>query len=408
MKFYDLWQGYLEDADNLDWLNTEDLFLIEEEQKYLIGYHLSSWRDDEKYSAHDDKRLVMTGAFEDGYVPLKSTNKALMEKIIEEFRRTNTISIINTSNYENWFLWLGRSALYHFFPFSPSGLDNQISLTYHVVSLALSLANYGELKGPSKFIGSAEERIKEDYLRILRYFRFFIEYSKTDYDKNTIKYIKQNINGLNKVSNERIFIELKKILSLQNVNKLFLNTQSKEIILNIFPQFKFYERLNKIENLEEKLKINYDSDLILALLIIDQSNNYEYFCHKYKTSNNMRNRFKNISKHFEEIKNKSFFSEKNIKRSVYFLDKKYVKDLLFFSICLNNKIEISKIKKLIGFINNFKIPKFPISGDELKNKYGYESGELLGKKLKDLEKKWIENNFFIDDKEVEKSLNKFN
>jgi tRNA nucleotidyltransferase/poly(A) polymerase len=122
----------------------------------------------------------------------------------------------------------------------------------------------------------------------------------------------------------------------------------------------------------------------------------------------MRNRFKNISKHFEEIKNKSFFSEKNIKRSVYFLDKKYVKDLLFFSICLNNKIEISKIKKLIGFINNFKIPKFPISGDELKNKYGYESGELLGKKLKDLEKKWIENNFFIDDKEVEKSLNKFN
>ena len=262
--------------------------------------------------------------------------------------------------------------------------------------------------GIIRFIGSPEERIKEDYLRILRYFRFFIEYSKTSYDKNTIKYIKQNINGLNKVSNERIFVELKKILLLKNLNKLFVNAESKEIILNIFPQFEFYERLNKIENLEEKLKINYDRDLILALLIIDQSNSYEYFCHKYKTSNNIKNRFKNISQHFEEIQNKSFFLEKNIKRLIYFLDKKYVKDLVLFSICLNNKTEISKIIKLIDFINNFKIPKFPISGEELKNKYGYESGELLGRKLKILEKKWIENNFFIDDKEVEKSLNKFN
>jgi len=36
--------------------------------------------------------------------------------------------------------------------------------------------------GIVKFIGSPEERIQEDYLRILRYFRFFTQYSKTDYD----------------------------------------------------------------------------------------------------------------------------------------------------------------------------------------------------------------------------------
>ena len=43
-----------------------------------------------------------------------------------------------------------------------------------------------------------------------------------------------------------------------------------------------------------------------------------------------------------------------------------------------------------NFTNKLKIPKFPISGEELKNKYGFESGEVLGKKLKALEKKWIE------------------
>ena len=65
--------------------------------------------------------------------------------------------------------------------------------------------------GKIKFIGSSEARIQEDYLRILRYFRFFVQYSKTDYDQDTIRSIKQYINGLNKISNERIFVELEKI-----------------------------------------------------------------------------------------------------------------------------------------------------------------------------------------------------
>ena len=45
--------------------------------------------------------------------------------------------------------------------------------------------------GQIRFIGSAEERINEDYLRILRYFRFFIQYSKSDHDENIIQSIKK-------------------------------------------------------------------------------------------------------------------------------------------------------------------------------------------------------------------------
>ena len=72
---------------------------------------------------------------------------------------------------------------------------------------------------------------------------------------------------------------------------------------------------------------------------------------------------------------------------------------------INNKIKSSEIEKLINFVNHCKIPKFPISGDHLK-KYGYETGEILGKKLKSLEEKWIENNFIIDKKLITKSLGK--
>ena len=69
--------------------------------------------------------------------------------------------------------------------------------------------------------------------------------------------------------------------------------------------------------LNQKMRNNYDNYLILALLIIDTSNNYEYFCHKYKTSNIIKNRLQNISINFKNLENKSFYSENNIKKLIY-------------------------------------------------------------------------------------------
>ena len=261
------------------------------------------------------------------------------------------------------------------------------------------------VNGVVKFIGNSEERIQEDYLRILRYFRFFIYYSKKDYDPETIQSIKKHINGLNYVSNERIFDELKKILILKKACNLFSNDVSKEIILNIFSQFKYYERLKILDKLNSKLRSKYDVNLILALLILDQTKDYEYFCHKYKTSNITKDRFQNIALNFENLNDKKFYSEKNIKRLIYLIGKDYVSDLLLFSICSNNKIKISTIDTLLDYVNICKIPKFPISGDYLKEQ-GYKTGKALGDKLKLLEEKWIKNNFIIDKKTIEKSLDK--
>ena len=263
------------------------------------------------------------------------------------------------------------------------------------------------IDGKIKFIGLPEERIQEDYLRILRYFRFFIHYSKTDYDEDVIGSIKKNINGLNKISNERIFEELKKILETKNLHKLFLKNQSKDIILSIFPLFKYYERLEIINGLTQELRNMYDYFLVLALLIMDKSNDYEYFCHKYRISNKIKNRFKYIAKNYENVKRKNFFSEENIKKEIYLSSKNNVIDLLLFSTCINKGLEPFDIEKLIKYIKIYKVPKFPISGDYLKER-GYESGQELGKKLKLLEEEWIKNNFVLDKKLLEKSLNKIN
>ena len=147
--------------------------------------------------------------------------------------------------------------------------------------------------------------------------------------------------------------------------------------------------------------------MILALLIIDHSNNCEYFCYKYKTSNDVKKRFENVVKNFENLKDNKFYSKKNIKKLIYLSNKNEVKDLLLFAIATNDQIKTSDIEKLIDHVSICQVPKFPISGDYLKRK-GYKTGQELGRKLKSLEKKWIENNFVLDKNLVEKSLPKNN
>ena len=78
---------------------------------------------------------------------------------------------------------------------------------------------------------------------------------------------------------------------------------------------------------------------------------------------------------------------------------------MFFAKCENKKTQHIDLAKLLDYINSCKIPKFPISGNDLK-KYGYVSGRELGKKLKFLEENWIENNFTLNQEYIEKSLNK--
>ena len=101
------------------------------------------------------------------------------------------------------------------------------------------------------------------------------------------------------------------------------------------------------------------------------------------------------------------WNHKKIWLCFYLSSKDNVIDLLLFSICENNKNSILNIEELINYVNRCVVPKFPISGNYL-IEHGYETGEILGQKLKLLEEKWIENNFIIEKKMVEKSLGKVN
>ena len=74
--------------------------------------------------------------------------------------------------------------------------------------------------GKVNFIGFIDKRIKEDFLRILRYVRFFLNYSTRPHNLEIIKSLKINIGGISKLSKERLLDELKKMMKIKLLEKL--------------------------------------------------------------------------------------------------------------------------------------------------------------------------------------------
>ena len=190
-----------------------------------------------------------------------------------------------------------------------------------------------------KFIGDPQRRIEEDYLRIIRFIRFKIIYDGK-IEPTTNNAIKQNLNGIKKISKERILIELYKILDLKNFLKLNENSFLKEIFCLIFPEFENLDRLNRLIKICNHSQIN--KEFLLAALLIDEKNSQDYFSHKYNISNNIKESLNLLAKNFNFLKkNKNFFI-KDIKKNIYLYDKNHLINLNILNFVINSKLKLKE------------------------------------------------------------------
>ena len=254
--------------------------------------------------------------------------------------------------------------------------------------------------GLIKFIGDPAKRIKEDYLRILRYIRFFLGYSKNQHNKNTVKIIKQNLIGLNQVSKNRQLQELKKIILVENFHKINSDKTSKELFLLIFPELKNINRINKLDNLGKEILKGKDFEFILSLLLVDKSEDCDYFIYKYNLSNKERDKINFLNLIFSEDLNKDYFTKENLTKILFKNGKDNLIDILDFKILTTKKNKNNLIDFKKYFIE-FKIPVIPIRAKDLIKQFNLKEGKLLGLILKEIEEQWLNNNFKISNNEIE-------
>ena len=197
------------------------------------------------------------------------------------------------------------------------------------------LGNLKDLnKKKLKFIGDPEKRITEDYLRILRFFRFVavLDLKNKNIGSNYLPIIKKHLHGLNELSDERVAIEIRKILlavspsySLGLMNKAGLY----EKFLGVYSQ----KALLKIERLERRFELK--PDLVRRLLALEIQNPYPLMSKREKKC------FKDMSALIDFEHNSDYLGYKvGEKSSLDFLIIKAVKN----GISIKTK-DIQRIKK---------------------------------------------------------------
>ncbi len=247
-----------------------------------------------------------------------------------------------------------------------------------------------------KFIGDPQKRIEEDYLRIIRFIRFTLEY-ESKVDQKTLNIIKTNLDGIKKISKDRILSELVKILKLKNFTYINKYNDLLLIFRLIFPELQYLERLKRLELL--KILNEVENEVLLAILLIDEKNNHEYFAHKYNISNNLKEDLNLLTDNFLKINSDKKFLKKNLLKNIYFFGKKHLKTLNTLNFCHNKQTKLKDYLDTLKNIDNFDIPKLIFDGNYLKNQ-GMNEGVNIGKTLKIIEKEWLKNNFKISKEKV--------
>lgn len=242
--------------------------------------------------------------------------------------------------------------------------------------------------GIVRFVGDADKRIKEDYLRILRYFRFVARFSKLSFEElrsqPEIKVIENNRLGLDQISGERIWTEMSKLLSTENSATSLKAMRSSGVMRMIGLPF----------SIQRYDFINQSFDKLLNLsLFINCAGELEFVRDRYKISNN-------------EFKTLEFLYNQGISfltSNVFKID-----DFLDMMVDGANRADVVRLAIYQDFIaggnltksvNNAEIPVFPVTGQDLINK-GYTPGKQLGEELRRLKDLWKKSRYSISSNEI--------
>ena len=243
------------------------------------------------------------------------------------------------------------------------------------------------------FIGNPDERINEDYLRILRFFRFNAFYGNNNLklSSDSIKACIKNKNKIKKLSSERVQNEFFKIL----------NSSDPYFIVSI---------MRKIEILDLLFEHKVETNIFKKLLLIEKENSFSKnhilrfaslaLKNKKINSNNLQmfNFSKKERKELCLLTNQEFeihnkLNKSDIKKILYSIDRKTLKDMAKLSWALsNNRVTNKNWKNVLSQIDKVAIPIFPLKAKDILD-YGLEEGPIIGEILKKVEQDWIDSNF---------------
>ena len=225
-----------------------------------------------------------------------------------------------------------------------------------------------------RFVGMADERIQEDYLRILRYFRFIGKIDNSVEDLDAERSIVKNAQGLKEISGERIWMEISKILTGNNLFHILLYMKRLNVASVIGLPI-IHDTARKASRVSKKT-----DNPVTVLSTLTSVEDFNGIVERWKLSN-------------AESKLGLFLIE-----NMYTpLSRDDMENMLIAGVPRNYLVELLLIQdnpSLLSHVRSWNMPSFPIGGNDL-IELGMKPGPEMGKTLSALKKKWIDSRFSL-------------
>ncbi len=254
-----------------------------------------------------------------------------------------------------------------------------------------------------RFIGDAQARVAEDYLRVLRFFRFFAYYGSGRPDADGLRACARAKSSLSSLSAERVWSEMKKLLAARDPGRALLWMRQSGVLTEILPETEKWgiDAIPGLVGAESALQWQPDPLLRLASMVPPDPERLEAMAVRLRLSKAEAAYFQQWAKSpvvAETIADTAF------DRLLYWNGQAgIVPRLKLMLASLRVKAEndvtllpqMGKLQRLLTRALDWKKPVFPLTGADVLQT-GVPAGPQVGEMLAALEKQWVDGNFHAD------------
>jgi poly(A) polymerase len=251
------------------------------------------------------------------------------------------------------------------------------------------------IAGRVRFMGDPKTRIAEDYLRILRLFRFHAWYGKGEIDADALRAAAEARDRLNSLSGERVAKELLKLLEAANPAPALRMMAATGILPELLPGALQLPRLERLAQIDVQDRLAPDAILRLAALLPDDGRIITRVADRLRLSNAQRARLLGMPGGDQAIGER--LSAAQARRILYRIGPQAFRDRVLLQWAATPRgASAMPWRLLLTMADNWQAPRFPLTGRDVMAA-GVPEGPEVGKVLAALEQWWVDGDFAADE-----------
>lgn len=252
-------------------------------------------------------------------------------------------------------------------------------------------------KGIIRFIGEADTRIQEDYLRVLRFFRFLATHSDAPADNKAMEACARAKDKLGGLSGERIQKEMLKLLAAKNPVYALQCMEETGVLASLISSYGSLNAISKAIALEEQTGLPPHALLRLALLVNEEV--ASEVTERWRFSKKDAELLNHLASHVPVVGMEPF---KNLKSAIRHVGKP-IASLLLLRDGVKQSLSAEQLQDHLAICQNWEAPDFPVDGEDLMQR-GMKQGKELGDILRQLEERWEDSDYTLRKEQLLKML----